>query len=822
LRLRAGLTRQVLAERAEVGVATLAALEGGQRRRPHPHTVVALANALGLDESGRSALLELASSPVTEPKGLAPAEPIAPTHVSGRALPEPPTALIGREAEVSAATALLDPARSEVRLLTLTGPGGVGKTRLGLAVADALAPAYSDGVVFIDLAPLRDGRLVPATIARALGLRESSGRSAHEQLLEHLRQQQVLLLLDNFEHLLDAAPVLAELLGGCPRLALLVTSRAALRLRSERRFAVPVLATPSGTVPSLEAIAASPAVSLFVQRAQAVASGFVLNQRTAQAVGAICRQLEGLPLAIELAAARVPLLPVESLLRRLERRLPVLTGGAPDLPERQQTLRRTLAWSHELLDANQRLLFQRLAVFVGGWTVEAAESVCAGAGLSVDDVFANLGVLLDASLVRRLDSGREEPRFAMLQIAREFALEQLKAAGEADTLARRHFNWCLALAESVVPLEPTAEQFERLAQEQDNLRVALRWSIDAGELLEGQMALRLGVALYPLWYTRGQYTEGRAWLAELLAVPVAATPTALRAQALAWAGHLACLQGMLADAEALLEVGLTLAQQTQDTLVQSICWQILGSAHRRRGALLRAEAAYQQSLAFARTAQSAIQVAWAAYLVAYTRYELGDVAAVRLALGEAVQVHAADASPRVRARLLRLQAWLAAQDGDHAAALAFEEQGLALLQRLSDQQGLAFGNLEAARRALDRGDRPRAAQHLSATLTIARDTGDRLALADGLEGVAQLMASTRQDQSAYLLGTATVARQTSGLSRTPVHQTWLDSWLTEARDRLPEAAYQLAWENGQRAPLEHVTDLALGLAVDQSASPQAK
>ncbi|HEV8637512.1 MAG TPA: helix-turn-helix domain-containing protein, partial [Chloroflexota bacterium] len=400
LRVRAGLTQEVLAERAGLGVATIGALEEGRRRRPYPSTVAALAAALGLAPADRAALLELASGPSARPDAPGP-PPTAhgTTRPAARVrLPVPPTALIGRETEVAAASAMLDPARSAVRLLTLVGPGGVGKTRLGLAVAGALAEAYPDGVVFVDLAPLRDHRLVAPTIARALEVAGSGGRSARELLLEHLQARELLLVLDNFEHVLGAAPLLAELLEGCARLALLVTSRTVLRVRSEQRFGVAPLAAPAEELPSVQAAAASPAVRLFVERARAVAPAFALDAGNAHAVAAVCRRLDGIPLAIELAAARAGLLEPAALLRRLERRLPLLTGGAADLPERQQTLRRTLDWSHDLLGPAEQILLRRLAVFAGGWTLDAAEAVCGGADLAADDVLERLGVLVDNTL----------------------------------------------------------------------------------------------------------------------------------------------------------------------------------------------------------------------------------------------------------------------------------------------------------------------------------------------------------------------------------------------------------------------------------------
>jgi predicted ATPase/DNA-binding XRE family transcriptional regulator len=795
LRLQRGLSQEALAERAGLTPRAVSALEGGARRRPYPRTVALLADALGLAGHERAEFDELAD----------PSVPSGPTAPAPR-LPVWPTALIGRDAEVAAAAALLDPASAVTRLLTLVGPGGVGKTRLALAVAGAVTHAFADGVVLVDLAPLRDRRLVPATIAHALGVREREARSARDLLLDYLRQRQALLVLDNFEHLLDAAPLLTELMAGCPRLALLVTSRTALRLRPERRFPVAPLA-------------AMPAVHLFVEQARAATPSFRLAADNAEVIRAICRRLDGLPLAIELAAARIGLLQPETLLRRLDHRLPLLTGGAADLPERQRTLRGALTWSHDLLAGSQRILFRRLAVFAGGWTLEAAEAICADTELAADDVLEYLGFLEDASLVRKLGEASHEPRFGMLETIREYAQEQLEAAGEAPVVARRHLEWHLALAESGVPFEPSTEQIERLAQAQDNLRVALRWSVEAREV---HMALRLGVALYPLWYTRGQYTEGRAWLAELLALPGASVPTAIRAMALAWAGHLASLQGMLSEAEVLLRDGLATAQTVGDLLAQATCWQILGSLARRRGALVEAEKSYQQSLAFARSAENRVQEAWAAYLVAYLRYELGDAGGVRAALAEAAQLSAVETYPRLRARILRLEAWLAALDGEYQSALALEEQSLALLHRLGDQQGLASGNLEAARRALDRGEWQRAASHFSATLTIGCDTGDKLALAQGLEGVAQLVAIVQPEEATRLFSAAEMVRKTFGLARTPLDKAWLESWLARADRQLADAVFTTAGEALQHETLQHAIARALDLAEARASEDPAR
>ena len=603
-RVRAGLSQEALAEQAGLGIATLKALEQGQRQHPRPTTLALLADALGLAGGERADLLssgagaEHNSGAQAVARGGARADGDQGTR-EGPRVPVWLTSFVGREHELETLRALLDPDTSALRLLTLLGPGGVGKTRLAVEAASDQRSAYRDGVVFVDLASVTDARLVPATIARALEVRERAGRSARELLLEHLRSGRVLLVLDNLEHLRPAAPLFAELLRHCPQLKLLTTSRAALQVQFEHRFNVGPLAMPPGDVASQEDVATSPAIHLFVDRARAIRSDFMLDPSNSAAIVAICRRLDGIPLAIELAAARIGLLSPTALLRRLERRLPLLTRGAVDLPARQQTLRQTLAWSYDLLGPGEQVLYRRLAVFSGGWTLEAAETVCADVALPSSEVLDRLQVLLDSSLAHLLPVGQDEPRFALLETVREYALERLEAVGEVADIERRHLAWCLALAESVLPLEPSGEQMVRLVQEQTNLRAALRWSIDAGEV---EMALRLGVALYPLWYTRGLYTEGRAWLAELLALPGAAAPTAVRAKALAWAGHLASVQGMLLDAQGLLDEGLTTARQAGDALAQAVCTQTLGTVARRRGALAEAEDLYQQSLAFARSA----------------------------------------------------------------------------------------------------------------------------------------------------------------------------------------------------------------------------
>jgi predicted ATPase/DNA-binding XRE family transcriptional regulator len=414
LRLRAGLTQEALAEKASVSVATIGAIEEGQRRRPYPNTLRALADSLKLTTAERATLL--ASAPPTTDD--AEDDVWRALHVD---LPVPPSALIGREQEIAAAQSLLLPPANTraVRLLTLLGPGGVGKTRLSLEIVANVRQGYADGAVFVDLAPLHDHRLVPATMALVLGVRESGGRSAWELVLMHMRSRRALIVLDNFEHLLGAARLVTELLGACPDVAVLITSRTALHVRGEQRLAIGPLPTPSADErPPLTQVAAYPAVRLFVDRVREVTPEFSLDDSNVATVAEICRRLDGIPLALELAAARTQLLTPLALLHGLDDRLNLLTNGSVDLPERQRTLRNTLTWSYDLLEAADRVLFRRLAVFAGGWTLEAAAAVCSDDDLPAAEVLHRLGVLIDGSLVRRQDEAGPEPRYGMHEIPR--------------------------------------------------------------------------------------------------------------------------------------------------------------------------------------------------------------------------------------------------------------------------------------------------------------------------------------------------------------------------------------------------------------------
>ena len=416
---------------------------------------------------------------------LPPGQPTALGRAVTSNLPAYLTPLLGREQEVQVVCSLLQ--RPEIRLLTLTGPGGVGKTRLGVQVATVLMNDFANGVCFVSLGPISDPELVIPTIAQALDLPEAGDAGQGQpqplqRLNTYLREKQGLLLLDNFEQVMAAAPSLVELLGACPGLKILVTSRAVLRVQGEYESVVPPLALPALKYPpDTEALSHYAAVALFMQRAQATRPGFHITDANAPVIAGICARLDGLPLAIELAAARIKLLPPEALLARLEHRLQILTSGARGLPVRQQTLRSTIKWSYELLPADEQRLFWRLSVFVGGCTLKAVEAVCGEADAVALDVLDGVASLLDNSLLQQTEQAGDEPRFVMLETIREYGRECLEASGEREEIRRAHANYYVALAERAEPKLCSAERenwVHRLEREHDNIRAALSWSVE--------------------------------------------------------------------------------------------------------------------------------------------------------------------------------------------------------------------------------------------------------------------------------------------------------------------------------------------------------
>ena len=560
-RVATGLSQEALAERAGLSARAISDLERGARRAPYRETVRLLADALGLAPADRVALEAAVDRGRGPLAGAATGrDPVAPT------LPAAVTPLIGRDQEVAS---LLSQLRgSDARLFTLTGPPGIGKTRLALAVASGLVDDRPERVVFVGLAPISDPRLVATAILQALGLPDVGGPPPLERLKDVLRGKQTLLVLDNFEQVVNAGPLVGELLEACSSLAVLITSRVAVRLRGEHEFPVPPLAFPSRTEDAghpqdAETLSSFSAVALFVERARAVRPGFTLTDDNAAAVVEICQRLDGLPLAIELAAARCNVLTPQAMLRRLDHRLRLLTDGARDAPARQRTLRGAIAWSHDLLSAEEQILFRRLGVFVGGCTLAAAERVCGASGDLGLDILDGVAALVDQSLVQQGEGSDGEPRFAMLETLREYALEQLDGAGERQLVQQRHAADVLTLAAEAEPHLFTAERgrwLRRLNEEQDNIRAALRFSIEQDD---PELGLRLVGALW-MWFLRRLLVEGRSWAEDLLAHPGAGQRTAARASALFAAGHFAWLQGDVRTMRTRLDESVAIRRDLSD------------------------------------------------------------------------------------------------------------------------------------------------------------------------------------------------------------------------------------------------------------------
>jgi predicted ATPase/class 3 adenylate cyclase len=512
-------------------------------------------------------------------------------------LPAPITSFVGRDRELREIGELL----ASVRLLTLSGAGGCGKTRLAIEAAARALPSFSDGVFFVGLAPITDPALIDSTIARSMGVREEPTRPIRASLEDSLRERKVLLVLDNFEQVLDAAPVVTELLRAARRLQVLVTSRAALHVTAEHEFRVPPLrmADPAGFRSPADLLSDSEAVRLFAQRASAIAPGFTITDRNAGAVAELCARLDGLPLAIELAASRAKVLSPADMLDRMQHRLELLVGGARDLPARQRTLRETIAWSYGMLEPAEQRLFARLSTFVGGWTLQAAEEVANPDGeLSLDTVDA-LGSLADKSLIRT-EPVEGSVRFSMLETIREFGLEVLAASDEDDLTRRRHVAYFLALSERAEPRLTARDEgwLDRLEREHDNLRAALRWSLDSGEAEPG---LRTAGALWRFWQMRDHLEEGRRWTDQLLSLPAAEARTSGRARALSAAGSLAYWLRDARSVRGLYEESLAISRELGDlrgeaeaTYNLSFGYQLAGELEEGYDLLQRAAALYRE------------------------------------------------------------------------------------------------------------------------------------------------------------------------------------------------------------------------------------
>ncbi|MGH2534953.1 MAG: ATP-binding protein [Thermomicrobiales bacterium] len=708
-------------------------------------------------------------------------------------LPVSLTSLVGRER-------LLDDVRERFpgptrRLLTLTGPGGVGKTRIALALAAGLSDRV-DGVVFVSLAPLAEPALVLPTIARMLGLPDAPGRPLIARLTEALRERRLLLVLDNFEHVIEAAPVVGKLLRDCSGLCVLVTSRGRLRLSGEQEYPVPPLDVPTAELPrTAEESGRSAAVALFVARARAADPAFALTDDNASAIVEICHRLDGLPLAIELAAARVRLLSPTALAARLEWRLPLLTGGPRDEPTRLRTMRDAIAWSYDLLDADEQALFCQLAVFVGGFTLDAAERVVSHESWDVSSpavvshdvrltthgsVLDGIALLVDKSLLRHVgDDG--EPRYAMLETIREFGLERLEVSGEAERVRRRHAEWCLRLAEGAWQTfrqhPHSVEWLGQMEEEHDNLRAALAWLARAGER---EQSLQLAGALWPFWYFRSHFSEGRRWLDQAMANSREAS-TPARARALLGAGDLAHYQGDETSAVPLVEQSLALHRTLDDPWGASFSLMLLGAAAENQGAYDRAAPLFATARALFGQASDTLYEALTCYHLGVVAYGQGDLAGAMARCEEALRLARPAGNTFVVAWTLNYLGLVACEQGDDARAAAAFAESLALEQASGHQELTANVLANLAVLAAGRGHPRLAARLFGAANALCLVIGRSFAL---------------PERAAY-------ERVTSAV-----------------RNHLGEQAFTSAWAEGQAMPSQQAIAEASAL-ISSLTSPEA-
>ncbi len=730
-----------------------------------------------------------------------------PTHN----LPIQLSSFIGREREIAEVKRLL----SESRLVTLTGAGGCGKTRLAIQVASDVIDSFEDGVWWVELAALADETLVPQAVAQTLGVREVPIQALSETLANHLHAKQLLLVIDNWEHLITACAQLTEhLLRACPNLKILAASREPLAIGGETVYLVSTLSLPDPNESSPTQLLQSEAVRLFVERARAVKPGFVLTKQNARAVASICQRLDGIPLAIELAAARVKLLTVEHIAARLDDRFNLLTTGSRTALPRHQTLRATIDWSYDLLPEEARLLFHRLSVFVGGFTLNAAEQICSDEPPSQRAVLDLLARLVDRSLVM-VDQQYDDERYRMLETIRQYARDKLLESGESERMQDRHLDFFLQLAEAAAPQLEGADQIlwlNRLERDHDNFRAALGWALESeiGEAgaARAESGVRLAGALWWFWFWHSHLSEGRKWLRQAIARSQEASPAA-RANVLCAAGHLALAQSDHAQARAPLDQSLNLYREQDNRPGVANALLFLGWLEVDIGSPSHAARLWEECLNLSRQFGNKWDVAKALQMLGQHEYFFGDSSRAASLFEEGLVLFRELGNQWGMGIQLKYLSHTATSQGSFEKAKVLANESRAVFRQVGDKRQVALALYAMAIATHGQGDTRGARDMLAQALPVLYETQDTYHVACCLQALGGIACAEGQyERAASVLAAAEALSQTIGI-RMLIQPPDLERQLATTRARLDEATFAKAWTEGRALTLEQAIEYAL-------------